>query len=238
MGIHLGEPVKAVMLSTQRCGTTLMLLMLAQHPEVLSIGEVFKHNNNILKPEFWYDGRQRFEKHLNRLYKQSEFRAVLFKLMYDQLQKRPQIKDYLCQSGVRCILVRRKNILKTYLSLERAKQNNLWTMRATSARTVAPIRVETRKLLPGLDKLAHINSRLETIAAEIGKVLDVEYEEFVADKKCSIGKMADFLGVSKENFNPKPVLKKISPESISESVTNYNEVLVALSSSKYFFLVE
>jgi hypothetical protein len=72
----------------------------------------------------------------------------------------------------------------------------------------------------------------------MGKVLDVEYEEFVANKKRSIGGMADFLGVSKEGFNPKTDLKKISPESISESVANYNEVLDALSSSKYCYLVE
>ena len=174
--------------------------------------------------------------YLERLWEpRGEVNAVGFKLMYDQLD--PRVSRLLAERGeLRFVHLVRRNVLKSLISYEVARSHGRFTLRPGEAFSFQPIHLDPERLLPQLRESA---ARVERHRAWIGARprIEVSYEALLADPRQVVTELLDFIGVPGEASGELP-LRKMTPDSLDEAITNADEVRELLAATEFAPLVQ
>ena len=249
------KPIPFVVLFMGRCGSTWLTSLLASHPDVKCRREEFalasgqgkappEQRTRILCKFF---GDQltndptpeqcviRLEKLFSR-----KTAASGFKFKYpNQVESYPEVMNALRERAdqLKVIHLTRANLLKRAIS----RQNLLRRLEGTPrvATTDAERQVKTEKLVVDIPLLMSYMKRqqrqfdrLQAIVNEFPNVIQLEYEELVRDQDRVMHSVLSFLGVD-PTAELTSNLVKATPDRLVDIVSNYDEVVAAISNSAY-----
>ncbi|MBC2840335.1 Stf0 family sulfotransferase [Robiginitalea sp. SC105] len=241
------KPLKFLVLTTQRTGSTWLIDRLNHQSEVEGHEELFYAKKRISPAMAGCDEYPRFVdkyerigitrpikvfSYLNGLYKRSG--TVGFKLMYSQLKAFPEILAYINIRPLRIIHLVRKNHLDVIISSEAAKSTGLFHVSAHEGKTEkVQLNLNTDTLISSIRRLEK-NVKKAKIILRLNPcpVLEVAYEDLRRNDE-EFNKVCRFLGVCTNDLNLESNLKKRISKKQSEVVSNYTEVAEILLNAGY-----
>jgi LPS sulfotransferase NodH len=249
------DPAKFLIAGTQRTGTTLLRTSLSSHPEITCHGEVFKLGRVPYSQAggYWAYSRSSIgnrlrsvllprrscAEYLARLYGEQGGSAIGFKLMLNQCDARPYLWPLIARFPVSCILVTRRNHLKTLVSRLTAAASGVYHVSATlpaksavSKWVAQPVVVDAASIIAELDAIADEAARWRDLLSGVRSV-EIEYEAYVRDQSAWNARVLDFLGVSQSALSSD--LKKVNPDQLATMIVNYDEIADVLAGSSYAF---
>ena len=241
--------VRAVILTTQRTGSSSLVECLASHPDIECAREILEGQPDDLSHV--YRGPFRRVAKLYRILRtgawlptqriESYFaggtaKVRMFKVMYNQLERPFALRYLLEHDDVRIIHLRRRNLLKVHVSAL------LMPMRRElqASAPVEPIRihVDPARAVASMRKAKARYELYEKIFERHPRIA-VAYESLFNGQELQPEtgrKICQFLGVE-----PRPMrstLVKVNPESLRDIVTNYDELFAALAMTEFATSVE
>lgn len=241
--------VRAVILTTQRTGSSFLVECLASHPQIECAREILEGHPDEPKPVYrgpfrrvvklthivgsgaWRPGH-RMEGYFNG----GRAQVRMFKVMYNQLA-RPFALRYLREhEEIRILHLRRENLLKLHVStLLMPKRREL---QATAPVAPICIRVDPVRAIASMRMAGERFERFEEIFAR-HPLLTLTYENLIDGQSMqaeTVRRICGFLGVP-----PQPMrssLVKVNPESLRNTVTNYDELAAAVSRTEFAHMLE
>lgn len=222
-----------VILSTQRSGTIMLMSTLDRLRGFNSIGEIFKHNSEINKPKYWYDGSVSVREHLEAVFSERGFEVISVKVMINQIEKRPDILRVLRELGVTCVGLRRTNALQIYISMLRARTFQRYSAERADSNTGKKVRVELDDLWRELPKIVAANEEIEHIASMFNRSIVLDYDDTVQNIQATVEKISELVDYDLGDQNVSTPTHKLSPPSLKLSVVNYSDVVESLNSTPY-----
>lgn len=209
---------KFVLVCDSRTGSTLLLNSLGFHPQIEVEGELFKYvKSDDEIEEIW---RKIFRSRKRRV------KYVGFKLFYFHART-PQDKiwtDLKNDKSIKIIHLKRKNLLRAFLSKKIGLKTKQWTENIKSSQ----IPVEQKQVIIDPEeclKFFELTRKHEEECEELFKnhdVINITYESFIENIKKEVHHIQNELGVVP--FYRKSELKKQNPENIKDLIINYNEL--------------
>jgi len=241
--------VRAIILTTQRSGSTFLVECLRSHPDVQCAGEIlngqpddpiaayrgpFKQAVKMLR--ILRSGAWRPANRMEEYFSGGSAKVRCFKAMYNQLQ-RPFALTYLQQQeDLRVIHLRRRNTLKVQVStLLMPKRKKLQAMGPTPT---IWIKVDPERAIERMRQAQARYDHFERAFARHAR-LQVHYEELFDGEHLNAEtgrRICDFLGVAQHPMKSR--LTKLNPESLRDMVTNYDELATAVSRTEFADLLE
>lgn len=250
------ENVRFIVAGTQRSGTTLIQTTLNSHPDIFCEGELFrmKHlikkmpRKNWDKPGYrWWLGKKIDKWALHTIARRISVRQYLdwfiekysspilgFKLMWNQTQRFPGTLPYILDNKFLVIHVRRKNVFRSLVSGFAA--NARGQHHSTEAIETPKITLPTHDLLHRLDKISLNNSNWENMKQYL-PYLQIDYDDYIADKQKGNHSMLEFLGVATD-IPIESHLIKVTPNNLRSIISNFDEVEKILRNTKYEAMLE
>ncbi len=236
--------VRAIILTTQRSGSTFLVECLRSHPEIECSGEILNGQPDHAVPPFrgpfkqvmkalriartgaWMPGRW-----MDAFYGRGRAKVRCFKAMYNQLS-RPFALRYLVENeDVRVIHLRRHNLLKVHVST--LLMNKREKIQATAPTEAVWIHVDPAKAIANMRKAREYYESFDR-AFEKHPRLQVSYESLFDGaflQADTARRICDFLDVAQ--FRMQSKLTKLNPESLRDMVTNYDELADAISTTEF-----
>lgn len=241
--------MKAIVLTSQRSGSTFLTHCLNSHPQVRCYGEILVNglyrredvpallNRFRLTSRAWryaVSGAWRPARFLDRFYAREEAPVMAFKVMYNHLAD-PRIRRYLgAHAEIRIIHLRRDNLLKQYTSKVLAPLkfgNRRWG--ATNPQPVLATRIEPNQ---AIEAMRHMQARFEEherlFAAH--RRIELVYEEMVDGAGLSAGAaraVTQLLEVEPAPMASRTV--KVNPDRLEAIIENYDELSRALRGTEF-----
>lgn len=237
-----------IILSRSRTGSNYLRGLLNSHSKIIVYSEFFKNNESI---EWGFPGYDQTQKTLalfqndpvtfleQKVYQKypRHIAAVGFKLFYYHARdsKWGILWPYLHNDGeIRIIHLKRKNILETHLSRQRALVTDKWANISGEQETQPTIPLKYEDCLQDF---------VQTRAWELENdqlfnqhpLMDVYYEDLANDYQQVMQEIQAFLGVDYEPVAPQTFKQANLP--LSKSITNYLELKEKFSGSpwEHFF---
>jgi LPS sulfotransferase NodH len=244
--------IKAIILTTQRTGSTFLADSLNSHPAIRREGELLS-GGNVRVPDLvyrWRAGTKIFRFvvsgawHPTRLmtdfFEGGGEQVRAFKAMYNHVGN-PWTMKYLRQHReIHILHLRRHNVLKQYVSalLLGTKREKHWQAHATKAVRPVSTRVDPDAALAHMRRS---RAQYDRFAGEFAdhRVLPLVYEQLAEGNRLSDpvrDQVCDFLGVARMPMGSK--LVKMNPDSLREMVENYDEVAAVISRSEFADLLD
>ena len=240
-------PVRAIILTTQRTGSTFLVACLRSHPEVDCITEllvgahleppaIFRTSRALTKASrFVMAGGWHPTRAIRRFYASSEGRVRVFKAMYNQLSWRPTLNCLRRDRDIRVIHLRRRNLLKMHVSrlLMPTRRNFIWEPHTTEPLPPVRIRVDPAAAIAQMRRARAQYERFEALFAAHPR-LPVVYEDLIEDQRLRPAegrRICGFLGVEERPMSSRFV--KLNPDSLEDIVTNYDELLGAVRRTEF-----
>ena len=240
---------RAVILTTQRTGSTFLAGCLESHPQIECAGEILIGAPDVPQPQyrgpfkgivklarFAYSGAWRPGNRMRAFYAGGTARVRMFKAMYNQLAN-PFALGYLRQQeDLRIVHLRRKNLLKVHVStLLMPKRAHAQALMA-----VEPvwIHVNPAAAIASMRRARALYTHFE-LQFERHPRLQVAFEDLFDGQYLQVGtaaRICDFLGV--EQHPMKSRIVRLNPESLREMVTNYDELADAVSRTEFAEMLE
>jgi len=168
-----------------------------------------------------------FLKYMLRQVNKPQANAVGFKLMYDQLDRFPNIISYVQSHRVSIIHLTRNNLFYSYVSLRTAQQTGMWiglhNHRINKVRLYIPI----SDCNEYFNTITYQEQHYRSLFQNNVPYLSVSYEELIHSGNRQLQKIFHFLGVS--YIQTSSSISKQSKEKAERIVINYQEL------KKYFF---
>ena len=229
-------PVAFIILAAERTGTNLLREMLASHPDCLPAGEVFNPNNiksgnsPELPASVWERLREMRDVDPVGFVREllagagTRCTAAGFKLMYDHARRFPMVLEALEQDrSIRIIHVRRRNLLRRYLSNARALKSGQWLCREEAKRVVVPAISGCLSDIARDIKRIQDHERAFEARFSNHSVLNLWYED-LSESPTAIGqKAAEFLGLRPDVPLQVRTIKTGS-DSLRALLQNYSEL--------------
>ncbi len=239
------DRVCAVILTTQRTGSTFLVECLASHPEIECAGEILigvpevvrgpRYRGrfqalyklwNIAKTGAWLPGNR-----LERFYSGGQAKVRIFKAMYNHLAYPFTLRYLRAHEKIRVIHLRRENLLKVQVS--RLLMSERKQLQATSPVEPVWIRVDPAEAIAAMRKaqrrheyFAKLFKRHAQLSISYERLIDGAYlQADTARQICA------FLGVAHHPMKSK--LVKVNPESLRDIVTNYDELAAAVLRTEF-----
>jgi LPS sulfotransferase NodH len=251
-GFSRRKPIKFCMFTTQRSGSTWLMDLLNSHPKIKVYDELFL---NMTVTSKWVDPNQlcfyeyqkitpgkrplKTIKYLNDIYTyEGKYDAIGFKLMYDQLYRKPEVLVNLIFEGYKFIHLVRENSLDVMISYAIARRNKLFC----TEKEFEPDKVylEPRGLLKELKKQDFkVNLARFLLSVLPNSSIHLTYDDLRENRDETLSAVLKFLGLrdSEQNiFNSN--LKKINTRKHWEVIANYEEVKQALEGTKFYQYLE
>jgi hypothetical protein len=242
-----GSPVKFVIVTIGRTGSTWLRMLLDSHPMVTCHGELFGENLSTLAPP---GSAEHVSLLLQRQAAPATFmvehafapgnaRAVGFKILFSQLTARwPGLLDALqADSEVRVIHLVRRNGLKRFLSEyfvgTITKRHQLLDGEAPPA--FEPVELPIASLLQDLEMRAAQSARIRDAFAK-HPFLEVSYEDMLDGIGPVLDAAVSFLGLPAAALSAG--IRKVLPDDVRRLVTNYSDIERALAATPYRSLLE
>jgi|GEM_PF-1978716 len=243
-----------LLLSTQRSGSTWLadIINQASNEDLAVYGELL-----LPQPKVWDIGNDdivRFmdssfsqgsrlwalQHYLDNIYAKTST-SLLFKLMYSDIRRYPEIMFYILRhpKRVKIIHLIRKNYLNTIISLERLRQARVVHVHAGDGNANVQIALDVTTLESSIGRLQRkvvLAQRLVTLLPNPS--ITVHYEALLAGNQDEIDRLKDFLGLKADFSALESGLMRIAKGGQAQSLSNYVEVRAILQDTKYEYLVE
>jgi hypothetical protein len=242
--------IRAIVLTTQRTGSSFLVECLASHPEIECAGELLEghpdeigirlHRGPFRRAVKLYNifrsGAWRPSHRLEGYFSGGCARVRMFKAMYNQLE-RPFCLRYLRDNeDIRIVHLERRNLLKLHVStllMPRRKD-----LQATAP--VEPIRIRVDPAT-AISRMRAAKARRAHFGRIFGRhpQLPVQYESLIDGQmlRSDTGRrICEFLGVGAQSM--RSTLVKVNPEALRETVTNYEELAAAVSRTEFAELLD
>ena len=236
--------IRAVILTTQRTGSTFLAECLASHPEIDCAGEILngQPDSPIPPPRGPFRYFVKFARiarrgawlpafRLEQFYGRGQARVRCFKVMHNQLA-RPFVLDYfLRHREIRIIQLSRQNLLNVHVSTLLMQKRKI--LQATGPAAPVWIRVDPAKAIAAMRKVRARHRFYEALFARHAHIL-VTYESLFAGpflRDDTASRICDFLGVPWHPMHSGIV--KLNPASLGDMVTNYDELAEAIAESEF-----
>lgn len=246
-----GNRIRAILLTTQRTGSTFLIECLNSHPDIEATGELLigappsyrfqPLTKGRLRPlaKFWRfvrAGAWMPRRHMDRFFDDGEARVRLFKAMYNQVSN-PITLGYLRdRTDIRVLHLRRHNLLKMHVSrklMDSGKRVQSW-----KPVDAAHVHIDSAEALDFMRSARRQYEHFEDVFAAHPR-LQLVYEELISqqtiDSKVS-DSICDFLGVQRTAMKSR--LVKMNPNPLSQIVTNYRELSSEISRTEFADLLE
>ncbi len=240
---------KFALITTARSGSTWMVDLLHQHPDVKMFGEMF-----LTRKRRWFAGSGDLPRYvefpdkwprlfsvfhyLHHLYTPSApVRAVGFKLMYSDLRVYPEILWYLARHRIPGVHLVRENLLDVAISFEHMRSTEIahqpkesgGTMEAESSRGLHLDPAATLVLMRKRERqVALVRKLLALIPAP---TMEITYERLRQNPE-EFNRVCAFIGVVSPE-GQRSNLEKIVTKGQQEVIENYQEIAAALQETPY-----
>lgn len=236
--------IRAVILTTQRTGSTSLVVSLGTHPDIECAGEIligapdaprpqvrgrFKNVAriaNIVTSGAWLPGRR-----MERFYSGGSARVRVFKAMYNQLANPFALRYLRDDRTIRVLHLRRQNLLKVHVS--RLLMGKRDRVQATTAVDAVRTHVDPHKAVGAIRRARERYERFDALFGGHPR-LQLDYESLFDGQELSAevtASICEFLSVE-----PHPMrsnLTKLNPESLQDMVTNYDELAAAVARTEF-----
>ncbi len=236
--------VRAIILTTQRTGSTFLTDCLRSHPEIECSGEILNGDPDEPQPSyrgpfkelvkaFRYarSGAWIADRWIRDFYARGNAKVRCFKAMYNQLSRPLAMRYFRENPEVRVIHLRRENLLKVHVStLLMSKRRNVQTRSPTDP---VWIRVDPGQAIASMREARSVHDRFERVFARHQR-LPLAYEDLFAGQNFraeSAHAVCAFLGVRDHPMHSD--ILKLNPESLRDMVTNYDELEAAILNSEF-----
>lgn len=212
-----------VVLTSPRTGSNLLMERLnSQWSCVRAMGEALGRRNRGFRT--WSDIVHRiyFDETAHRIV---GCKVHAFQISDDELQ------DLLAISGMRVVLLRRRNIVRKFVSFMIAAKDGVWlqhqhTMRDDVAQRA--IHVDVAALLAFRDETDAQFHRFESAARDLA-CYRLDYEDLVSNLSQEVQRVADFLSAgAPDSPHPSPIRQQ-NPEPLHMLISNFDELRHALT---------
>lgn len=220
---------KFIVYGIPRVGSNFFISQLNLHPNILCHYEVFHKKSIYLAFEknlidFSLEDRnkdpQSFVEHLwDNNHGEKTVGYNIFPNQNEQiLQASAQDKT------LKKIILKRKDILKNFISLKIASQTGSWSSNVISNKDKR-IHFDLQEFISYVNRMNTFYVNLENnIYLNNDDCLILYYEDFIADKQKKLNEVFDFLGESEFVLPVEHKFKKQNPEKIEDLVINYFEL--------------
>jgi LPS sulfotransferase NodH len=238
---NAGPTTRFVILASPRSGSNLLCTLLDSHPEILCHHEVYNPSGIYYALEF-RDGsldlgtvetRDRApHEFLNRLWSANLHRdCVGFKMTRGQGEE--VLEHLLHDRGIRKILLRRRNRIKTYVSTLIAERSGQWEV-YNHAELIEP-KPEVELKLPDLCRHIAENeayyARIDAALRLSGqKAIEIAYEDL--GDAVEHARLLGELGVARPNVPLVARSIKQNPADLRKLIANFDELLTALEGTE------
>lgn len=248
-------------LSTQRSGSVFFERVLSQHPDIHCYQELlwwqdYAVDNNFFN--FWLNKIKQQAIYITPPYQQKAFqeflhfiyssrpdtKAIGFDIKYNQLTIIPHQLDYLRQE-VGCVIhLVRKNILKTFISLELNKHQVELNRKSHGTKKVPPVKLNIKCGDLLINELVTRKQEIDNI----GKILkscfkyqEIYYEALAIGDSVTISntvleQVFQFLEIEDKQFDLATDLRKTNPNRLEDLIENYDEVGLFLEANGWGYL--
>jgi LPS sulfotransferase NodH len=245
----MAEQTRFAILGIQRTGTTLLMSLLDQHPDIVCVGELFQNKTenaqySIRRYRSYARGSARrrildllrlgviVSDYLDTVYPSFDTKVMGFKIMLNQIRRYPSVLAYFVQNQFKVIHVVRSNLLKTHISRLRARESGIYHSTQPIERT--GIRVPVMSLPEDLSLLSDENAALTDLVSELGlSCHTTTYEKIRGEQwQSEQREILASLGVDPAvELTPQTV--KLTPDDLELVIENYDEVVRVLKHTPY-----
>lgn len=243
---------KAIILTTQRTGSTFLVECLDSHPEVCCLGEMLA-GGHVWVPDIVYKSRYATKAYrylssgaafstrmMDRYFARTDRPVMLFKAMYNHIRPPWTIRYLREHAEMRILHLRRHNLLKQYVShqLITVRRDKVWQPHATAPVTPASIAVSSEAALTYMRRIRAEYDAHERLFSAHAR-LPLCYETMIGDKSLRpevAHEVCDFLGVSQNVMHSK--LIKMNPVDLRSMVTNYNALAADIRKTEFADLLD
>jgi hypothetical protein len=239
-----GARVRAIILTTQRTGSTFLTDCLRSHPDIECAGEILNGDPDEPRPSYRGPFKDLFkvyryarsgawlaDRWIRAFYARGNAKVRCFKAMYNQLSRPLAMRYFQENPEVRVIHLRRDNLLKVHVStLLMSKRRNVQTRSPTDP---VWIRVDPGQAIASMRAARSEHAKFERAFARHPR-LQLAYEELFDGQNLrtdTAGAICAFLGVPATPMHSN--LLKLNPESLKDMVTNYDELESAILKSEF-----
>ena len=224
--LRTGSPTaittRFIVLSEERSGSTLLVEELHRRwPEIRSKGECF---SELIRSE-----SDDFESVARRTFLDDSGEEIVGCKIFSGHVSEPQLRALLQLEGMRVIILRRRNQLRSYVSFKIAKKTKEWHWNQFRLRDQPltaekrSITIDKRELFKGIIISNNRFQWFERATVGIPRI-DVWYEDLSAHLDDELRRVATFLGAGAPAHENSPRLKRQNPEPLRDLVTNFDEV--------------
>ena len=252
---------QAIILTTQRTGSTFLVTCLDSHPEICCLGEILTGSRLFHVPEFLYQYRYASKayrylrsgawyptKMMRRYLDEARLgsmslglrQVMAFKAMYNHLRP-PWIREFLrARKELRILHLRRANLLKVYVSsqLLTVKRDNSWKPHSTEPVAAVSMPISPAGALESMRRATAEYEAHERLFADHPR-LHLSYETMIdgAGLRADVAReVCRFLGVAE--YPMQSNLVKVNPERLQDMVTNYDELASAIATSEFATMLD
>jgi LPS sulfotransferase NodH len=168
-----------------------------------------------------------------RVFAATESRPIVGCKLFFFHVSRAELSSILALPGMKVVRLRRRNVLRQYVSLQIAFNSGIWARNrrhASPAVDERAVTVDIERFIRYVYNLLENQRAAERALADAGvDALDVWYEDLSEHLDVELRRIATFLGAGKPAHEAEPVLARQNPEPLRLLVRNYAEVRSRLS---------
>lgn len=242
---------KFIILTMPRSGSNYLSYLLHDHPNIISIGELFcietlwgqpgkkNLNHNFLLKFF----RNLFPILFLKKYIYHEYpnniQAVGFRFFYHQVDRFKTVFKYLFSlKGIKIIHLKRMNLLDNLISLKLARKTRIWSSLVKPRKKIIKINLDYNECLEYFKNATFIRNKYDGLLKN-KSCIDVHYEQLIKNTQKEISKLLNFLNIPnipKKSLNCSLIKQNLyKPQ---EVVTNYKQLKNQFKNSQWskFFI--
>jgi hypothetical protein len=238
---------KAIILTTQRTGSTFLVECLQSHPQVRCIGEMLA-GGHIHVPDLVYKSRYAtkawrfissgawYPTHMmDTFFRTGSEDVKVFKAMYNHINNRWTLGYFRDHPEIHVLHLRRHNLLAQYVSkvLLTVKRDKPWQPHATAPVSVARTVIDPAAALAYVREKRAQYDHFERFFARNPRY-HLAYEHMIDGQNLreqDANGVCDFLHIERRPMHSK--LIKMNPTYLREMVTNYDELAKAFSATEF-----
>ena len=236
--------IRAVILTTQRTGSTFLVDCLSSHPEIECAYEILIGAPDTPRPQYrgpfkqlvkvanvFTSGAWRPARRLESFYSGGRARVRAFKAMYNQLLNPFALRFLRDNQDIRILHLRRDNLLKVHVSrLLMTKRDRVQALQPVVA---VRTRVDPEQTIQAMRKARARYEHFESLFQRHRR-LQLTYEGLFDGQQLdaeTAREVCDFLDVA--NYPMKSKILKLNPESLRDMVTNYDELAAVVAQTEF-----
>jgi hypothetical protein len=245
-------PIRAIILTTQRTGSTFLVGCLQSHPGINCITELLV-GAHLEPPAFlrtsrtgtkaarflmsggWYPTRA-----MRRFYAASDRPVSIFKAMYNQVSVPWTLRYLTRNTDIHVLHLSRRNLLKMHVSqlLMPTRRNRIWEPHTTEPLPPVTTHVDPAVALEQMRKARDAYRHFEDLF-RAHRRLPIVYEDLIEDQRLRPSEGARICEFFRIPYHPmQSSLIKMNPESLKVMVTNYDELADAVSRTEFASLLD